>query len=235
MYSCFDFTIQMFGSLLVMQGISDKRVLVSGDDKSGLVLPDIALCIPATCTSGSERNLIRFWLSKGRRMNNGSNAKLPMLAVIAVVVFQFLVAALGLILFARGLRIEMAEYSAEYTHPPDAWYAFGGLLTTIVVCAVSATGLLMRQRWARWLTLILATVPLCAVVVEKAIYKRHPGFDFTPALLGYAIWALVPISLWWWLVFTRKRVKAQFGSSPLPQLNKTEFKTMGGAPNNPQH
>lgn len=150
-------------------------------------------------------------------MNNESSAKLPRLAVIAVVVFQFLIAALGLFLFARGVRIEIAEYSAEYTHPPDAWYALGALLTTIVVCAVTATGLLMRRMWARWLTLILATVPLCAAVVEKEIYKRHPGFDFTSAFLGYAIWALVPISLWWWLVFTRKRVKAQFGSSPLPQ------------------
>lgn len=149
-------------------------------------------------------------------MNNESSAKLPTLAVIAVVVFQFLVAALALILFARGVRIEIAEHSAEYTHPPDVWYALGELLATIVVCAVSATGLLMRRMWARWLSLILATVPLCAVVVEKAVYKRHPGFDFTPVFLEYAIWALVPISLWWWLVLTRKRVKAQFGSLPLP-------------------
>jgi len=150
-------------------------------------------------------------------MNNESSAKLPRLAVIAVVVFQFLIAALGLFLFARGVRIEIAEYSAEYTHPPDAWYALGGLLTTSVVCVVSATGLLMGRMWARWLTLILATVPLCAVVLEKVIYQRRPGFDFTPVLLEYAIWALVPISVWWWLVFTRKRVKAQFGTSPLPQ------------------
>ena len=145
-------------------------------------------------------------------MNNESSAKLPTWAVIAVVVFQFLVAALGLILFARGVRIEIGEYSAEYTHPADVWYALGGLLATIIVCSVSATGLLMRRMWARWLTLILATVPLCAVVVEKAIYKRQPGLDFTPVFLEDAIWALVPISLWWWLVFTRKRVKAQFGS-----------------------
>jgi hypothetical protein len=76
---------------------------------------------------------------------------------------------------------------------------------------------LMRRMWATWLTLILATVPLCVVVMEKAIYKRHPGFDFTEVFLRYAIWALVPISLWWWLVFTRKRVKARFGGSSLPQ------------------
>ena len=150
-------------------------------------------------------------------MNNEPSAKLPTMAVTAVVVFQFLVAALGLILFARGVRIEIAEYSAEYTHPADVWYAFGGLLATIVACAVSATGLLMRRMWARLLTLILATIPLCAVVVEKAIHKRHRGFDFTPGFLAYAIWALVPISLWWWLVFTRKRVKGQFGSSHSPQ------------------
>ena len=145
-------------------------------------------------------------------MSNESSAKLPTLAVISVAVFQFLVAALGLILFARGVRIETAEYSTEYTHPPDLWYFFGGLLATILVCAVSATGLLMRRMWARWLTLFLATVPLCVAAVEKAIYQRHIGFDFTPAFLEDAIWALVPISLWWWLVFTRRGVKAQFGS-----------------------
>ncbi len=81
-------------------------------------------------------------------MNNESSAKLTTLAVIAVVVFQFLIAALRLILFARGVRIEIAEHSVEYTHPPDLWYAFGGLLATIVVCAVTAAGLLMRRIWA---------------------------------------------------------------------------------------
>jgi lysylphosphatidylglycerol synthetase-like protein (DUF2156 family) len=148
------------------------------------------------------------------KMDKESRAKLPTWEAMAVAGFQFLVSALGLILLARGVRIEFVQYSTEYTHPPEVWYALGGLLATIVVCAVSAIGLMRRRIWAKWLTLILATVPLCAVVVEKAIYRRHPGFDFTPALLGYAIWALVPISLWWWLVFTRKRVKAQFGGSP---------------------
>jgi hypothetical protein len=144
-------------------------------------------------------------------MNKEFNPKLPTLAVMAVVLFQFLIAALSVILFVRGVRVEIVEYSTEYIHPIDAWYAFGGLLTAIFLRVASATGLLLRRRWARWLTLILATVPLCAVVVEKAAYKRHPGFDFTPGLLADAIWALVPISLWWWLVFTRKSVKAQFG------------------------
>jgi hypothetical protein len=76
-------------------------------------------------------------------MKNPSSAKLSMWAVIAVVVFQFLIAALGLILFARSVRIEMAEYSTEVTHSPDLRYVLGGLLATIVVCAISAIGLLM--------------------------------------------------------------------------------------------
>jgi hypothetical protein len=172
---------------------------------------------PATCAPGSEQNLTGCWLLKGTRMSNKPSAKLPTMAVIAVAVFQFLVAALGLILFARGVRIEIAGYSAEYIHPPDVWYALGGLLAIIVVCSVSATGLLMCRMWARSLTLILATVPLCAVVLGVAIYKRRPGFDFTPVFLDHAVWALVPISMWWWLVFTRKQVKARFGGSSLPE------------------
>lgn len=149
-------------------------------------------------------------------MNNESGGTLPRLAIIGVVVSQFFIAVLGLILFARGLRIEIGQYSTEYIHPGDVWYGFAGLLATVMVCAISATGLLMRRVWAKWLTLILATVPLCAVLAEKAIYTRPPvGFDFTPAFLDFGIWTLVPISLWWRLVFTRKGVKAQFGSSPL--------------------
>jgi|HubBroStandDraft_2_1064218.scaffolds.fasta_scaffold2852634_1 hypothetical protein len=62
-------------------------------------------------------------------MKNEASAKLPTLAVIAVVAFQLLVAALGLILFfARGVRIGIAEYSAESIHPPDRWYALGSRL-----------------------------------------------------------------------------------------------------------
>ncbi|MFZ3334068.1 MAG: hypothetical protein WA197_25790 [Candidatus Acidiferrales bacterium] len=146
-------------------------------------------------------------------MNDESSARRPTLSVISVAVFQFLISALALLLFARGMWIAIAEYSIESTHPPGRWYAFGVLLATIVVYAVSGTGLLLRRPWARWLTLVLATVPLCAVVVEKAIHKRQSGFDFAPMFLEFAIWLLVPISLWWWLVFTRERVKAQFASA----------------------
>ena len=90
-------------------------MLLHSSGNPRLVLLEIVLCVPALLLSapGSKRNLIRFWLSKGRRMN-GSSAKLPTLAVIVVVVFQILVAALGLILFARGVRIEIAEYSADH-------------------------------------------------------------------------------------------------------------------------
>src|ERR1700720_637508 len=119
-------------------------------------------------------------------MNKEFNPNLPTSAIMAVVLFQFLIAALSLILFVRGVRVEIVEYSTEYIHPTDAWYAFGGLLTAIFLCVASATGLLLRRRWARWLTLVLATVPLCAVVVEKATYKRHSGFDFTLGLLADA-------------------------------------------------
>jgi hypothetical protein len=146
-------------------------------------------------------------------MNDQSSTGRPTFPVVSVAVFQFLIAALALLFFARGVRIAIAEYSAEYAHPPARWYVFGTLLAIILVYAITATGLLLRQMWARWLTLVLATVPLCAVAVEKAIYKRQPGFDFAPVFLEFAIWLLVPISIWWWLVFTRKSVKAQFASA----------------------
>ena len=107
-------------------------------------------------------------------MNNESSAKLPTLPVIAVTVFQFLVAALGLFIFVRGVRIEIAEYSAEYTHPPDPWYVLGGFLAAAVVCAVSATGLLMRRMWARWLTLILGP---CRCVQSRSKKRFTSGIQ----------------------------------------------------------
>jgi hypothetical protein len=48
------------------------------------------------------------------------------------------------------------------------------------------------------------------------LYRRHPGFDFTQTILDYGLWALIPISLRWWLVCTRKCVKAQFGRVAIP-------------------
>jgi hypothetical protein len=59
-------------------------------------------------------------------MKNESSAKLPSLAVIVVVGFSNSRCVLGLILFARSVRIQIAEYAAEYVHPPDRWYALGG-------------------------------------------------------------------------------------------------------------
>ncbi|HEY4762032.1 MAG TPA: hypothetical protein VIH75_00060 [Candidatus Sulfotelmatobacter sp.] len=61
------------------------------------------------------------------------------------------------------------------------------------------------------MSLCIATVPLCVVVtIAATLRKPHPPWDFTALLVELALWVLIPVSIWWWIVFTRKRIRAQF-------------------------
>jgi hypothetical protein len=46
--------------------------------------------------------------------------------------------------------------------------------------------------------------------IEATLRKPHPPGDFTALFLELALWVLIPVSMWWWILFTRKRIRAQF-------------------------
>jgi len=73
-----------------------------------------------------------------------------------------------------------------------------------------ATGLLRLKEWARRTCLFLATVPVlgCAILVIIDP-PRENSFDIPPYIIGLLV-ILIPISLWWWILFAREGVRVQF-------------------------
>jgi hypothetical protein len=128
-------------------------------------------------------------------------------SIIAVAVFQIVVSVLTLILFGRGMR--NVYFSDQYINPADK-VLLGVLLGTALLEITVAIGLLFLKNWARLTSLCVVTVSFCASAIALILHKRQPGFDFTPGLLELALWILTPVSAWWWILFTRKRVRAQF-------------------------
>jgi hypothetical protein len=70
--------------------------------------------------------------------------------------------------------------------------------------------LLRRCNRNVWHHASIATIPLCAFAIAAALRKPHPPWDFTALLLELALWVLIPVSIWWWILFTRKCIRAQF-------------------------
>lgn len=132
----------------------------------------------------------------------------PTASIIAAAVFQIVVSILALILFKRGL---MATYfSGEYMHAPEAVPILAGLFSVALVDVILGIGLLRLRSWARRASLVVASLALCASAVAAMLYQRKVGFDFTPLVLDCLVAMLIPVNIWWWILFTRKGVRAQF-------------------------
>lgn len=140
-------------------------------------------------------------------IQNGTRARATR-SIVAVAAFQVAASMMSLFLFQRGLRNEY--FSDKYSVDPGTSLFLGILLGIFLVGIVTAVGLVRLKTWARMFTLFLATAPVCATAVGAALYKRQPGLDFTPAILDGLLILLLPVSMWWWILFTRKSVRAQF-------------------------
>ena len=128
--------------------------------------------------------------------------------VVAVAVFQIVVSVLTLILFGRGVG---DIYSGQYYYVPPADKVFiWALLGTSLLEMGVAIGLLFLKNWARRMSLWISTGSVCACVIAAVLHKRHPGFDFTPQILKLMVCILTLVNVWWWILFMRKSVRAQF-------------------------
>jgi hypothetical protein len=131
------------------------------------------------------------------------------MSIIAVAVFQISASVLALVMFKRAVLI--FYFSDQSSVAANAPFVLSTLLGTALLEIVTAIGLLRLKNWARQMSLCIATVPLCAFTIAAALHKPHPpSWDFTPLLLELALWVLIPVNIWWWILFTRKSIRAQF-------------------------
>jgi hypothetical protein len=111
-------------------------------------------------------------------------------------------------MFERAVRI--FYFSDQSSVPANAPFVRCTLLGSALLEIITAIGLLRLKNWARQMSLCMATIPLGSFAIEATLRKPHPPGDFTALFLELALWVLIPVSMWWWILFTRKRIRAQF-------------------------
>jgi hypothetical protein len=140
--------------------------------------------------------------------NPASRGPRPSFSIVAIAAFQMLAGLLALTIFA--FAVWSLYLSRRVSVPTDAPQVLGALLVIAFLIIVTAIGLWRLRVWARRMSLGLGIVSAGACAVAAIVHQRTPGFDFTPDTLKFALWVLIPVNLWWWIVFTRQRVVAQF-------------------------
>jgi hypothetical protein len=139
----------------------------------------------------------------------------PSPSVIAVAVFQFLGSVPVLCISGYYLWGTLWFTPHEFARlPPRLFVRYFVFLELpflfSLVAAASSIGLLRLRGWARTLTLCLATLPVSSYVLDLIFDHPLPGeFDILPVPKIFVAIS-VPVSIWWWALFTRPSVRSQF-------------------------
>jgi hypothetical protein len=134
----------------------------------------------------------------------------PTPSVIAVALFQFL-GSLP-ILYMSGIALWGAARIGELRNSPMVSIVYGSAFLFSLAGIVASAGLLRLREWARTTTLCLATLPLlwCALFLMLYEPKLPRSYDIVRPIVEILFGLLVPISFWWWVLFTRSSVRSQF-------------------------
>jgi hypothetical protein len=149
----------------------------------------------------------------------------PRSSVIAVAACQFLVslsllALTGVVIYREIFPAPAPPYDLHDLPQPPLYFNFlfpGILFCVFLSVIIAAIGLLRLKAWAKWMTLSFATLPVSfciAVLIFNHYYPvaLDPLSDSDPfaAAVLRSLVILIPVSVWWWFVFTRGSVRAQF-------------------------
>ena len=140
----------------------------------------------------------------------------PPSSIIAVAAVQFL-GSLPF-LYLCGIPLWGAVWvTHEIANSPILIVVLGLPFLFSLMAVVTSIGLLRLREWARRTTFYLATLPVFGCALFLILY--HPrdvyGAPFAVRdishLVGKVLLAiLIPVSIWWWVLFTRNKVRSQF-------------------------
>ena len=151
----------------------------------------------------------------------------PSASIVTVAVVQFLGSGAVLLGWGRvlwGLILFYRMYPRNHqVLASEIWIFFIALpIGFALLGVVTSIGLLFLREWARQLTILLSTVPvsvyaLLFVLRPPSLFPPSPGpggifalGDIYLPIVGYLLVLLIPVSIWWLILFTRASVKAQF-------------------------
>jgi hypothetical protein len=155
-------------------------------------------------------------MHQGRSSVQELDAYGPPPSILAVAAVQFL-GSLPF-LYLCGISLWGAVWvTHEIANSPMLIVVLGLSFLFSLMAVVTSIGLLRLREWARRATLSLATLPVFGCALFLILY--HPrdvyGAPFAVRdishLVGKVLLAiLIPVSIWWWVLFTRNKVRSQF-------------------------
>ena len=132
----------------------------------------------------------------------GKTSSRPTLSIFLVIAFQ---AVLGILLSLLAVNEIKTQYFSDQALPRGSasW-------SPPQFCSSSRHWPVQASQVVRWLSLILASTAVLAGGLGMLFYKRHVGFDFTPMLFEWLLIVSALVSVWWWVLFMRRRVRERF-------------------------
>jgi hypothetical protein len=147
----------------------------------------------------------------------------PSNSIKAVAAVQFLGSLAVLLLPGLLLTDEIRLYRWYPNNYQPQSAHFYAVFVVLPICLslfgiITSLGLVRLREWARRVTLYFPAVPL--LICALWLILHHPRALDDSALLvigdlsnwfaAVLLVILAPISLWWWVTFTRKSVRSQF-------------------------
>ena len=151
----------------------------------------------------------------------------PTAAIIAVAVLQFLVsgatlAFFGLLLWGIVISYRRFPHNHEVL-PPVFWTFFIAFpLAFAALGIVTSIGLVRLREWARRGTIFLSVVPVSTYTLllvwrPSSVFPANPRpggpyaiGDVVGLAVGALVVMLIPIGIWWLVLFRQLHIRAQF-------------------------
>jgi hypothetical protein len=140
----------------------------------------------------------------------------PQPSIVAVAAVQFL-GSLPF-LYICGTTLWGAVWvTHELANSPTLIAVLGLPFLFSLMAVVTSIGLLRLREWARRATLYLATLPVSGCALFLILYHPRNAYgapfavrDITHSVGKVLLAILIPVSIWWWVLFTRNTVRSQF-------------------------
>ena len=170
--------------------------------------------------------------------NEGKSGPSASASIMAVATVQFM-GSIALLVPAGLFLLEELQlhhsYPSTYRALHPAVYVFYIVLPIgfALLGIITSMGLWFLREWARKRTLFLATAP--AAVYTMLAILRPPSVFPSRSLQGAiftvgdiyldvvegSLFLLIPVSIWWLILFTRASVKAQFQSGKTTKTTRS--------------
>jgi hypothetical protein len=105
----------------------------------------------------------------------------------------------------------------EFEHSPMLFVVFGFPFLFSVIALVTSVGLFRLCEWARRMILRLATLPVAGSALFLILHHPQDSYgtpfavrDVSRVIAKVLLLILIPISIWWWVLFTHNTVRSQF-------------------------